>query len=166
MLRVVKRALILAGRALPSSMRHSLFHYAYNCAPEEFERFSFFYGNSARHTLEQVALRGFSPRTIVDVGAYEGAWSKMVSSIWPEAHIVMIEGNREKNTILSDVAADLRGTVYLELLGEEEGKEVKFHVMETGSSILPEERDVPRERNPGVYERWTGFWMLILQRTC
>jgi FkbM family methyltransferase len=92
-----------------------------------------------------MAADGFSPRMIVDVGAYRGDWSRMASSIWPNASIIMIEPNREQNLQLRAVASDLHATLHCELLGAIDGEEVQFHVMATGSSVLSERSDVPRK---------------------
>jgi FkbM family methyltransferase len=142
----IKNGLIAGGRLLPSQLRKSLFHFAYNCAPLEFEKFSYLYANalSQEHLLRAIALRGFSPRLVVDVGAYKGQWSALARSIWPECRIIMIEPNREERAGLEAKAAALKATLYNELLGAEEGRQVEFHVMATGSSILPERSDVSR----------------------
>ena len=125
-------------------MRNSLFHFAYACAPAEFERFAFLYAAGQEQCLRQMARNGFHPRTIVDVGAYRGDWSRMAHAIWPDAAIVMIEPNREQSGCLNALAAELHGTLHCELLGPVDGQEVTFHVMATGSSVLPERSDVPR----------------------
>lgn len=149
-LKSAKNYMITVGRLLPASVRRSLFHFAFNCAPDEFEKFALLYANapSQEHLLRAMAARGFSPRTIVDVGAYKGQWSRMVSSIWPDAAILMIEPNREQTAPLQAVAADLNATLYSELLGAVDGEEVQFHVMASGSSILAERSDAPRTSEP------------------
>jgi FkbM family methyltransferase len=144
MLKRMKRLAISAAGFLPQGTRNSLFHFAYACAPEEFARFSFLYSAGQEQCLRQLASNGFQARTIVDVGAYRGDWARMAHAIWPDAAIVMIEPNREQTRRLNALAAELHGTLYCELLGPVDGQEVAFHVMATGSSVLPERSDVPR----------------------
>jgi len=56
-------------------------------APTEFEKFAHLYSFAPhmRFGLESIAARGFNPKTVIDVGAYQGKWSALASSIWPEA---------------------------------------------------------------------------------
>ena len=143
-LKGVKDLAIFAGRRLPQRVRNSLFHFAYACAPAEFERFAFLYASGQEQCLRQMARNGFNPRTIVDVGAYRGDWSRMAHAIWPNAAIVMIEPNREQTAGLDALAVELHGIQHCELLGPVDGQEVSFHLMATGSSVLPERSDVPR----------------------
>jgi FkbM family methyltransferase len=145
-LEALKNRLIAAGRLMPSRARKSLFHFAYNCAPDEFEKFSYMYGNAPNqnYLLRAISSRGFSPKVVVDVGAYKGEWSRMVKSIWPDCHIIMIEPNLEQRESLQSIAAHLSATLYTNLLGAEDGQEVKFHIMGSGSSVFPERSDVPR----------------------
>jgi FkbM family methyltransferase len=135
------------GRLLPAHVRKSLFHFAYNCAPDEFEKFAYLYAHAPNqeYLLREIASRGFSPRRIVDVGAYRGHWSKMAKTVWPKCSIIMVEPNVELRNHLNSVSADLGATLYTDLLGPEDGREVEFHVMESGSSVLPEHSGVSRK---------------------
>src|SRR5687767_1663917 len=95
------------GRRLPRRIRAAAFHFAFNCANEEFRRFAYLYGSAPEESLSAISARGFSPTIVVDVGAYEGAWSRMVNGIWPRAKLIMIEPNLEKREVLEEVAAEL-----------------------------------------------------------
>ena len=103
MLSLIKSWLIVVARLLPSRVRGSLFHFAYSFAPEEFERFSYLYGTTKQnYVLRAISSRGFSPITIVDVGAYKGEWTRMAKSIWPlNCHVIMIEPNLERREQLT-----------------------------------------------------------------
>lgn len=46
--------------------------------------------NYRMRTLRQT---GFSPRTILDLGAYRGNWSKEIQKIFPEVKFFLVEGN-------------------------------------------------------------------------
>jgi FkbM family methyltransferase len=141
---------IMAGlkRCLPVRARNALFHIGFNVAPEEFRKFAnlYAYAPDMGFGLGAAARLGFAPRTIVDVGAFEGAWSLMAKAIWPSADLIMIEPNGEKQSILQGVARRTGARVICELLGAAVGKEVEFVLMESGSSVFEERSDVPRER--------------------
>jgi FkbM family methyltransferase len=48
-----------------------------------------------RRFLEDVRARGFIPRGIIDVGANRGDWTKDALSVFPAAHIIMVEPQAE-----------------------------------------------------------------------
>lgn len=146
MLRFFKSLLIGLGSKLPSGVRNSLFHFAYSCAPDEFVKFTYECGNGDQsYAMARIAARGFSPKTVVDVGAYHGHWSEMVRSIWPKCQIDMVEPNSEHTEILQSVSKKINATLHTELLGAKDGEEVTFYVMGTGSSVLSETSSVPRQ---------------------
>lgn len=43
--------------------------------------------------LTRAKARGMDPRTIIDVGASNGSWSRMAHEVWPEANLLIIEAN-------------------------------------------------------------------------
>jgi FkbM family methyltransferase len=91
-------------------------------------------------SLRNLARLGFRPRFIVDVGAYEGHWTALCKTYFPEANVLMIEAQQSKADVLSAFAAPYGGQVTTEiaLLGPVDGLAVAFHEMETGSSVLAE----------------------------
>jgi FkbM family methyltransferase len=44
-----------------------------------------------RLTLEDLRRSGFSPATVIDVGAYDATWSRDVARIWPAASFILFE---------------------------------------------------------------------------
>ena len=54
---------------------------------------------------------------VLDIGAYIGSWKEMFQTIYPNADILMIEGNREKEEILKK-----KGKYLIALLGSENEK--------------------------------------------
>jgi FkbM family methyltransferase len=134
------------GWVLPERVKKSLFHLSFHLAYDEFQKFAHYYGFAPNMELGLTAMaeRGFRPNTIVDVGAFEGEWSKLARRIWPSARTFMIEANVAKGSLLAEVAKQLDATVFCELLGAENGREVQFHLMESGSSVLAERSAVPR----------------------
>jgi FkbM family methyltransferase len=95
--------------------------------------------------LRNAAANGFAPGTIVDIGANVGDWSRMASSIFPAAHIFMIEGNPDHSDRLRAAQSDIRGKsdYAIAVLGPEDRGEVNFHIVgprsvAAGSGVLPE----------------------------
>jgi FkbM family methyltransferase len=132
--------------ALPHRIKKFILHLSYHIAPSDFERFAHTYciGPSMAVALESLAARGFDPRIIVDVGAYEGWWSEMAHMVWPNSRVIMIEPNPAKREKLAVMAAKLRGKVHSELLGARYGDTVRFNLMDGGSSVLRENSPVER----------------------
>ena len=134
------------GRLLPNRVKNSLFHLSLHLAPEAFERFAHDYAFAPhmKFGLMALAKRGFAPRSIVDIGAFEGSWSRLAKQIWPESKLYMIEPNRNKKGQLDTIARELDAALYCDLMGAEDGQEVQFNIMESGSSIMTERSSLPR----------------------
>jgi FkbM family methyltransferase len=95
--------------------------------------------------LRQMRRMGFAPRTIVDVGAYEGHWTRMALRIFPDANVIMIEAQDRKRPYLDRVVRDFPSVRYsISVLGGQTAPVRTFYEMETGSSLLPERSSVPR----------------------
>jgi FkbM family methyltransferase len=143
----LKRTVIsILDRILSSRVKRSIFHLSFHLAHSEFEKFAYEYSFAPRMELglEAMAKLGFSPTTIVDVGAFEGGWSRMAKRIWPSVDLFMIEPNLDKSAILSNTASQLDAILICELLGAENGRMVPFFIMESGSSVMNERSAVPR----------------------
>jgi FkbM family methyltransferase len=93
----------------------------------------------------KIKSTGFVPSMIVDIGAYKGNWSLSVARLFPGVPVMMIEPQPDKSERLMDVAKKIGGSFRPILLGAEEGKELTFWVMGTGSSIYPENSNAKRE---------------------
>ena len=145
----MKKLIYSASKALmPDRLRKAVLHYAYNIAPEHFAEFAYrhaFAPDMAR-ALKDAAGRGLRPDVIVDVGAFEGGWARLAKDIWPHARLIMVEGNEEKRPILAPVAEELGADLRFALLGAEEGEEVEFYVMESGSSVFQESSSYDRRK--------------------
>lgn len=55
--------------------------------------------------LEGLAGQGFDPRTVVDVGANHGGWSRVAAAVFPRAQFVLIEPQEEMQPFLEDFCA-------------------------------------------------------------
>ena len=99
-------------------------------------------------SLQNLKANGFSPRTVIDVGAWIGDWTEHVHPIFPDAQFLMVEANPGKRAGLEAIAARLGPSVRLKmaLLGPESRSEVPFYAMEAGSSVLPEDTSFDRKQ--------------------
>lgn len=96
--------------------------------------------------LRVLKENGFSPAMIIDCGAYIGNWTREIKSIFPDARVLMLEADPEKETDLKKVQNEYPHTVdyAISLLGAEERVDVTFHKMRAGSSVLEEQSNAPR----------------------
>ena len=93
----------------------------------------------------RLAKQGFRPNGIIDIGAYHGEWSRTIARFYPHTPILMIEAQAEKKSQLEAVRAQQPHTYFeLALLGNKEGEEAVFNVMERGSSLYSERSNAPR----------------------
>jgi len=102
---------------------------------------------SMEWSLKNIASQGFLPRNIVDVGTYHGDWTRMAKLVFPEAKILMVEAQPDKEAILRQVAAEYLGQVKynISLLGPAACEEVEFYELETGSSVFAEQSGIRRQ---------------------
>lgn len=91
---------------------------------------------------------GWSPKTCIDVGAYDGRWATMFRNIFPDSKVLMIEGQVGKKDFLEKTAASASDKLSYEIavLGANEGQEVSFVEMESGSSVFEETSSYPRTK--------------------
>lgn len=89
--------------------------------------------------LERLAKNGFAPKTIFDVGAYQGDFAKLCLHIWPHAKISCFEVLEHKIVDLEALSAQHKSIeVFRMLLGADPRESVPLHKAETASSILEE----------------------------
>jgi FkbM family methyltransferase len=94
---------------------------------------------------QRLVLRGFRPGGIVDVGAYEGNWTRTARNVFPDVPVVMVEPQPGKVSYLEKVCADLPGVTFrCNVLSSSSGETLTLQGMETGTSIFPENSNVPR----------------------
>jgi FkbM family methyltransferase len=95
---------------------------------------------------QRLSAKGYRPTTIIDVGAYEGNWTRLARRVFPNCASLMIEPQASKAPLLQQLAGTLPRTRFVSaLLADEPGHNVTFYEMETGSSMLPENSDAPRQ---------------------
>lgn len=96
--------------------------------------------------------RGLDARHVVDVGACQGDWTRLCRRVFQQARVLMVEPQeRHRERLRQMVAADSAALAFESvLLGPPGMRTADFHVLDdpsggTGSSVLPELSDVPRQ---------------------
>src|ERR1035437_259515 len=82
-------------------------------------------------SLKKLRKLGFSPKFIVDVGAFVGEWTSLAKSVFPDAKILMIEPQKIRQPELLEVCKQFAGDVEFAsvLVGPRGGAEVEFNEM-------------------------------------
>jgi N12 class adenine-specific DNA methylase len=86
-----------------------------------------------------ISLRkiGYVLRKVLDIGAYEGNWSRDFLCVFPNTKILMLEEQESKRLILEKFANQYENVhVAIDLLSDEGGKIMNFIENETASNIL------------------------------
>ena len=106
--------------------------------------------------LERLAVQGFSPELIFDVGANRGDFAQLALALWPSARLACFEPLRHASAQIAQLQRrfpniDLHQT----LVGECEKTSVELHVANASTSLLPdgENQKFPVERFPADYDR-------------
>jgi len=93
--------------------------------------------DNQRKRLEYYKKVNIDFKKVLDIGAYEGEWTKMFKSFYPEADVLMLEANTDKESFLKDI-----GEYKIAVLGKEDNKEVDYYKcldgVPTGNGIYPE----------------------------
>lgn len=114
-----------------------------------FRRFGFEVRKAAESPLREVLLRakqnGLAPRTVIDVGAAWGEWSRECARVFQDARYVLVEPLVEYRASLERVMAALPQAVLVPQVVAAAPGTVTFHVHPdlTGSSLY-KEGDDPR----------------------
>lgn len=98
--------------------------------------------------LQFLASKGFRPRVILDIGAHTAEWAYMAHNAFPGAAIVMYEANDDHRQALVQTPFKF----FMEVLGNEDGKEVNFYSIaagpySTGDSMFRENTHHYRDDN-------------------
>lgn len=96
---------------------------------------------SMEWSLRNMRRLGFDPPGIVDIGAYEGEWTSMARSVFPEASFLMIEAQEAKRPKLEAVKGLGAGKVdfRIAVLGPEPREAAILHLYDsadTAASVL------------------------------
>jgi len=128
-----------------------------------------------RMFLEDLAVRGFRPAGIVDVGAHRGSWSEMAHSIFPEAALLMLEPLGEMHPSLRELSQKLPNAEFIPAAAGPESGETTITVPEIpdGASCVPslreasedygQQRCIPVETLDDVLEKRPAFTPSLLK---
>ena len=99
----------------------------------------------------RLAGRGYRPAAVIDVGAFEGHWTRLVREVFPAVPVLMVEAQAGKIPALRAAAAQM-GSVEVchAALSATAGQTLTFYEMETGSSLKPEQSNAPRRETTVV----------------
>jgi FkbM family methyltransferase len=121
--------------------------------------------------LSDVAQRGFRPRSILDVGANEGVWTRKAFAVFPDASFLMIEPQHEMKPLLEAVSRDIHRARWVQAGAGAQAGELTLTIWEDlqGSSLLPgkedhvgaERRTVPIVTIDSLYAGGTDFPDLV-----
>jgi FkbM family methyltransferase len=93
-----------------------------------------------RKRLEYYRKVNINFNKVLDIGAYEGEWTKTFKYYYPTADVLMIEANTEKESILKEI-----GNYKIAVLGKTDDEEVNYYKcldgVPTGNGIYPENTD-------------------------
>lgn len=89
--------------------------------------------------------RGFKPGGIIDVGAFEGSWTRLAHRLFGPTPMLMVEAQPGKAAVLERVVSELPACHFASAaLSERSGETLTFFEMGTGSSLLPEQSNAAR----------------------
>ena len=150
----IKQSVRKVWRSTPESFRRNWLNLAYS----ETDRLQLGLPTLSGF-LQNIRNNGFSPRTIVDVGANVGNWSRMAHFVFPQAQIFMLDADRENEGRLQAACADIgnKSEYAITLLGAQDKDAVTFYKMGFGSSVLPELTSFPRNQMTLAMETLDGF---------
>lgn len=94
-----------------------------------------------KNRLSYYKKLGFNPQNILDIGAYEGAWTKMIKNIFTSANVTMIEGNQEKKETLEKI-----GETIIAVLSKTDDDQILYYKCKNG---------IPTGN--GIYKENTSF---------
>jgi FkbM family methyltransferase len=125
---------------LPQRVHNDLFRLASACVQDDLKH-RYASGLSMWWSLENLKRCGFLPASVIDAGAFDGAWTQRTRAIWPEAKYLMIEpqpNKRERLLAMCNESLALEAV----LLGSAESPAVPFHMDDFGgSSVLEQFQD-------------------------
>jgi len=92
--------------------------------------------------LRALEAAGYAPDLVIDVGAYEGEWTRQALPRFPAARFLLVEAQPAKEEILRAVRDAGRVAYEIALLGPAPQPAAAFYLGETGSTLYPEQTAV------------------------
>ena len=122
---------------LPERVHEYLFRLSSQCVSDALKH-RYAAGMSMWWSIDNLKRCGFSPASVIDVGACVGDWTKYVSTIWPAARFLMIEPQPNRHATLRSLC-DRRIELEPVLVGSSPQSDVQFHTDDLGGSSVLEQ---------------------------
>ena len=106
---------------------------------------------SHRKRLGYLKTTGVEFRRVLDLGAYEGNWTRLLRSIYPAAQVVMVDANEDKKVFLKGL-----GEFHIAVLADTDGREVEYFKCQNGDA----------GSGNGIYRENTVFKFAPEKRRC
>ena len=87
-------------------------------------------------SLMRLKNLGFKPKSVFDIGAYHGDFSKLCLKIWPQTSIIAFEALHEKIEPLTQKFKGRNVKIIEGIIGETDREAVNYYADETASSVL------------------------------
>jgi FkbM family methyltransferase len=84
---------------------------------------------SHQKRLAYLKAAGADLRRVLDLGAYEGNWTRLLRSIYPSAQVIMVDANTEKEPTLRRL-----GDCRIAVLADTDGREVEYFKCQNGDA--------------------------------
>lgn len=106
---------------------------------------------SHRKRLGYLKASGFEIRRVLDLGAFEGNWTKLLREVYPSAQVVMVDANADKERLLRAL-----GDCRIAVLGDADGREIDYYKCLDGDA----------GSGNGIYRENTAFSFAAEKRKC
>jgi FkbM family methyltransferase len=106
---------------------------------------------SHRKRLGYLKSSGVELNRVLDLGAFEGKWTKLLRGIYPSAQVIMVDANTDKEPMLRAI-----GDCRIAVLGATDGKEVDYYKCQDGDA----------GSGNGIYRENTAFAFVPEKRKC
>lgn len=91
---------------------------------------------SLHWSLQNLKRKNFHPSMVLDIGAYEGYWTRDLLEVFPSARVLMIEAQKSKSIFLEKIKQQYPNTDYaIALLSSADGADKYFCENETASHV-------------------------------
>lgn len=101
--------------------------------------------------LAYLRSTGVQLSRVLDLGAFEGNWTKLIKGLYPQAQVIMVDANTEKENFLRPL-----GKFHIAVLGNEDGREAVYYKCQDGDA----------GSGNGIYRENTAFSFAPEKRKC
>jgi FkbM family methyltransferase len=91
---------------------------------------------SMHWSLQNIKQMGFEPAFVLDIGAYEGYWTRDFLEVFSSSKVLMLEAQKSKEAKLQLLCSEFTNvSFHIALLSNEDGKVLHFEENETASHV-------------------------------